>query len=118
MRSPLLIRFDSWTPIAVAALVGLAASIAPAQARITKIVILATVDPDSTLAPFGTAGPLKRIRGTAFGELDVADPRNDIIQDLRLAPQKAAGKVEYQASVQLPHPSDGTQMYRLMLHDR
>ena len=117
MRSPLLIRFDSWTPIAVAALVGLAASIAPAQARITKIVILATVDPDSTLAPFGTAGPLKRIRGTAFGELDVADPRNDIIQDIRLAPKNAAGKVEYQASFQLTMPSDVTKMSGLMWHD-
>src|SRR3989442_9709794 len=50
----------------------------PADARVTKIVINTTADPDATLAPFGDAGPLKRITGRAFGELDPRDERNAI----------------------------------------
>ena len=96
MRIPPLVRFGRWTLVGTAVLATFAAWISPAEARVTKIVIASTVDPDSTLAPFGTAGPLKRLRGTASGELDPADARNAIIQDIGLAPKNAAGKVEYQ----------------------
>ena len=90
---------------------------APAQARVTKIVILSTVDPDASLAPFGDAGPLKRIKGIAHGELDPADPANAIIQDIALAPRNANGDVEYQATFQLVAPSDPAKMSGLMWHD-
>jgi hypothetical protein len=90
---------------------------APADARVTKIVINAIVDPDATLAPFGDAGPLKRMTGRAFGELDPRDERNSIIQDIQLAPRNANGKVEYQATFQLILPSDPAKMSGLMWHD-
>src|SRR5256885_1004474 len=89
----------------------------PADARVTKIVINTTVDPDNTLAPFGDAGPLKRLTGIAFGELDPRDERNEIIQDIRLAPKNAKSKVEYSATFQLILPSDPAKMSGLMWHD-
>lgn len=95
----------------------LAAWTPPAEARVTKIVIDSSVDPDATLAPFGAAGPLKRLKGVAFGELDPADPRNAIIQDLGLAPRNAAGNVEYRATFQIVMPSDPAKMSGLMWHD-
>ncbi|HET7403574.1 MAG TPA: hypothetical protein VFJ62_17385, partial [Usitatibacter sp.] len=92
--------------LAAATLAALGLCATSAEARITRIVINSTVDPDNTLAPFGAAGPLKRLKGIAFGELDPADRHNAIIQDLALAPRNAAGHVEYQATFQLVMPSD------------
>jgi hypothetical protein len=89
----------------------------PADARVTKIVINTPVDPDATLAPFGDAGPLKRLTGIAFGELDPRDERNEIIQDIRLAPKNARGKVEYSATFQLILPSKAENISGLMWHD-
>src|SRR5882672_2531133 len=101
------------TALTIAALLACAQ---PAEARVTRIVINATADPDPVLtdaAPF----PIKRITGRAFGELDPKDPHNAIIQDLRLAPKNARGKVEYQATFQLILPSDPEKMSGLMWHD-
>ncbi|MGE5096365.1 MAG: alpha/beta hydrolase domain-containing protein [Betaproteobacteria bacterium] len=95
----------------------LAAWTPPADARVTRIVINSTVDPDATLGPVGAAGPLKRIKGIAFGELDPADPLDAIIQDIDLAPKNATGKVEYQATFQIVAPSDPAKMSGLMWHD-
>ncbi|HET7401415.1 MAG TPA: alpha/beta hydrolase domain-containing protein [Usitatibacter sp.] len=103
--------------LAAATLAALGLCATSAEARITRIVISSTVDPDNTLAPFGAAGPLKRLKGTAFGELDPADRHNAIIQDLTLAPRNAAGHVEYQATFQLVMPSDPAKMSGLMWHD-
>jgi hypothetical protein len=101
----------------IAALAALLVWTPPIEARVTKIVINNTVDPDATLAPYGAAGPLKRITGRAFGELDPNDTHNKIIQDIQLAPKNAAGKVEYQATFQLVLPSDPAKMSGLMWHD-
>jgi hypothetical protein len=88
-----------------------------AQARVSKIVIESTLDPDVTLAATGPAGAIKRVSGRAYGELDPTSPQNAIIQDLQLAPRNAAGKVEYVATWQLVMPSDPTKMSGLMWHD-
>ena len=102
---------------AVAMLLALAAWTLPTEARVTRITILSTTDPDNTLAPFGDAGPLKRIKGIAFGELDPQEDVNRIIFDLKRAPKNARGNVEYQATFQIVMPSDPTKMSGLMWHD-
>jgi hypothetical protein len=89
----------------------------PTHARVTKIIIDSTVVADATLAPFGDAGPLNRLKGRAFGELDPNDPLNAIIQDIGLAPKNANGKVEYIATFQLIMPSDPSKISGLMWHD-
>jgi hypothetical protein len=99
--------------LVAAALLACAAS---AQARVTRIAIAATADPDPVLSD-GAPFAIKRITGRAFGELDPKDPRNAIIQDLRLAPRNRRGKVEYQATFQLILPSDPEKMSGLMWHD-
>ncbi len=87
------------------------------EARISKIVIESTLDPDPTLAASGEAGAIKRISGRAYGELDPANPLNAIIQDIALAPKNAVGKVEYMATFQIVMPSDPSKLSGLMWHD-
>jgi hypothetical protein len=88
----------------------------PTQARVTKIIIDSTLDPDATIAPCGTGGACKRIKGRAFGELDPSDPLNAIIQDIDLG-KDPDGKVRYVATFQLVMPSDPSKMSGLMWHD-
>ena len=80
-------------------------SLATADARVSKIVIESTLDPDTTLAATGEAGAIQRISGRAYGELDPANPLNAIIQDIQLAPKNAAGKVEYVTTFQIGRAS-------------
>src|SRR5580765_461588 len=88
----------------------------PADARVTRIVLNPSAESDPVLSD-GAPFPIKRITGRAFGELDPKDPHNLIIQDLRLAPKNAKGKVEYQATFQLILPSDPEKMSGLLWHD-
>ena len=107
-------------PIARGLLAGFVATILLANiahARVTKIVVESTVDPDATLAATGPTGAIKRISGRAYGELDPAKPLNAIIQDIQLAPKNANGKVEYVATFQLVMPSDPAKLSGLMWHD-
>jgi hypothetical protein len=80
--------------------------VAPAQARVTRIVIDHVTSPAFDGASYGNAGQYETIEGRAFGELDPADPRNAIIQDIELAPRNAAGRVEYMATFFLVKPID------------
>ena len=108
------------TPLSRKALAAFAAALALAtiaDARVTKIVVESTLDPDATLAATGPAGAIKRISGRAYGELDPANSLNAIIQDIQLAPKNAKGKVEYVATFQLVMPSDPAKMSGLMWHD-
>ncbi len=95
----------------------LAAGAAPVQARVTKIAIDAKVSPAFDGASFGSAGQYETLAGRAFGELDPNDPRNAIIQDIKLAPRNTRGMVEYTASFQLVKPIDMSRSSRLMWHD-
>ena len=110
----------TFTHISSKLLAGFAATLAlasTADARVTKIVVESTVDPDATLAATGSAGAIKRISGRAYGELDPSNPLNAIIQDIQLAPKNARGKVEYVATFQLVMPSDPAKLSGLMWHD-
>lgn len=57
-------------------------------------------------ASAGRAGPYEVIRGRIHGEVDPADARNTIIQDLQFAPRNARGRVEYVATFALAKPLD------------
>jgi Alpha/beta hydrolase domain len=68
-------------------------------------------------ASFGTAGQYETLAGRAFGELDPNDPKNAVIQDIKLAPRNTKGMVEYTATFQLVKPVDMTKSSLLMWHD-
>jgi hypothetical protein len=108
-------------PIVVCAAV-LVAGAPATHARVTKIVIDKKVSPafpakEGGVQSFGAAGHYETIAGRAFGELDPGDPRNAVIQDLKLAPRNAGGKVEYVASFFIVKPVDMSKATGLMWHD-
>jgi Alpha/beta hydrolase domain len=101
--------------VAAASLLAILAS--GAQARVTKILVEKQVSPAFDGASFGTAGQYETLVGRAFGELDPNDPKNAVIQDIKLAPRNAKGMVEYTATFQLVKPIDMTKSSHLMWHD-
>ena len=101
--------------IAAASLLAILAS--DAQARVTRIVVEKKVSPAFDGASFGTAGQYETLAGRAFGELDPNDPKNAVIQDIKLAPRNAKGMVEYTATFQLVKPVDMSKASHLMWHD-
>ncbi len=77
----------------------------PAAARVVRLEILRT-EPAFDGQAFGATGVYQHIVARAHGEVDPADPRNAIIQDLSLAPRNARGMVEYETDVELLKPAD------------
>src|SRR6476620_6145838 len=65
---------------------------------------------------FGNAGAYEIIRGRVHGEVDPADRRNRIIQDIELAPRNARGKVEYVATFALAKPIDLTKSSGVLVY--
>ncbi|MFO1329646.1 MAG: alpha/beta hydrolase domain-containing protein [Rubrivivax sp.] len=102
-------RHAGLSALALASLLCLSA---PAQARVTRIVI----DDTQPLTATGQTLAYQQISGRAFGELDPRDPVNAIIQDIQLA-KDADGKVRYVASFVLTKPVDMSQASGLMWHD-
>jgi len=76
-----------------------------ASARIVRIEIEHR-DPAFGGASFGDVGVYELLRGHAYGELDPADPHNQVIVDLTLAPRNARGLVEYRTDIQILRPAD------------
>src|SRR3984957_16431027 len=109
---------SAFGPAIGVATAGLAAMVVSgAEARGTEIVIEEKGAPAFAGASFGTAGQYETIAGRAFGELDPNDPKNALIQDIKLAPRNAKGMVEYTATFQLVKPIDMTKASHLMWHD-
>jgi hypothetical protein len=79
---------------------------APAAAQITRL--------DVTTRE--VTGGYERIKGFAHGEVDPADRRNRIIQDLDLAPRNARGRVEYVATFALIKPADPVRFSGVLMY--
>jgi hypothetical protein len=60
-----------------------------AQARITRLEVLRT-EPAFGGEAFGNVGPYQHVFARAYGELNPADPRNAVIQDLYPGPAPTA----------------------------
>ncbi len=86
-------------------LVALAGTAPHASAQVTRIEVLSR-EPMAAGQAVGAAGPYEIVRGRVHGEVDAADRRNAIIQDLPLAPRNARGRVEYVATFALAKPVD------------
>ena len=79
---------------------------APADARITNIVITTKTSPAFDGQSFGSVGQYEQLDGTASGEIDPRDPLNAVIQDIDLAPQNSRGMVEYSMDLSIVKPID------------
>jgi len=86
-------------------LLALAAASPRASAQVTRIEVLSR-EPMAAGQAAGAAGSYEIVRGRIHGEVDVADRRNAIIQDLALAPRNARGLAEYVATFALAKPVD------------
>ena len=90
---------------------------APAEARITRIMIEHRDSPGYQGQSFGEAGRYERLAGHAYGELDPRDPLNAIITDIQLAPRNARGLVEYSATFLLVKPVDLAKTSGVLLYE-
>lgn len=118
MTCSVLIRCITAAALATSALAGCggsdsspATSATPAFYRIN---ITSTKDVAGT---FGSVGAYEQVSGTFTGEVDPADPKNAIIQDLSLAPLNANGKVEYTADFIMSKPKDMTKANGVLRYD-
>jgi hypothetical protein len=87
-----------------AALLLVAAS--AADARVTKIKIVAKESPTFGGYAFKDVGQYEKLVGKGYGELDPNDPKNSVIVDIKLAPRNARGKVEYAFDFYILKPID------------
>jgi hypothetical protein len=76
-----------------------------AEARVTRLVVQ-TSEPFVGGVAWGTTGAYERLRGTAFMEVDPADPLNSIIVDLDKASRNARGLVEFSTPFFILKPVD------------
>src|SRR5215510_15479936 len=90
--------------VIAAALLLVAAS--AADARITKLTIVAKESPTFGGHTFPGVGQYEKLVGKAYGELDPNDPKNAVIVDIKLAPRNARGKVEYAFDFYILKPID------------
>jgi hypothetical protein len=88
----------------------------PGEARITRFEVLRT-EPAFGGQAFGTTGVYEHVFARVHGEVDPADPKNAIVQDLNLAPRNARGLVEYTTDVELLKPADQTRGNRILLFE-
>lgn len=79
----------------------------PVAAQVTRLEVTSRERAGDGQA-FGQAGAIEILRGRVHGEVDPADRRNRLIQDLDLAPRNARGRVEYVATFALARPVDPT----------
>ena len=90
----------------VAATIALLAVATPAVAQVTRL----------EMTSREVTGGYERIKGAAHGEVDPADRRNRIIQDLELAPRNARGRVEYVATFALIKPVDRNRQSGVLMY--
>src|SRR5262245_36843947 len=77
----------------------------PARAELVRVEITRRVDVLNGKA-FGSVGPYEKLHGKAFFAIDPANPRNQVIADIDLAPRNREGKVEFSADLFILKPKD------------
>lgn len=101
----------------VLGLVSLIWAAAPADARITGLIITTATAPAFAGQSFGQVGQYEQLDGTAFGEIDPHDPLDTVIQDIELAPRNSRGMVEYSMDFSILKPIDTSRGNRTILYD-
>jgi hypothetical protein len=89
---------------------------APATPKTPQLRLTITAT-EAFAGTYGTVGEYERLSGTLAGEVDPADPKNAIIQDLALAPVNAHGMVEYSADFVMLKPKDMSKASGVLRYD-
>ncbi len=84
-----------------------------ADARIVRIEI---VSREASAAANAAGIAYETIRGRAHGEVDPADPRDGLVQDLGFAPRNARGRVEYETDFVLTKPVEMSRANGLLFY--
>ena len=87
---------------------------AGSQAPRMQLSISATED---FAGSYGSVGAYEKVTGVLRGELDPADPKNAVIQDLALAPVNARGMVEYSTDFVMLKPKDMSKASGVLRYD-
>ena len=89
------------------AVAGILLIVAPvtARAELVRVEITKRVDVLNGKA-FGSVGPYEKLHGKAFFVVDPANPRNQVIADIDLAPRNRQGRVEFSADLFILKPKD------------
>ncbi|UUX94883.1 alpha/beta hydrolase domain-containing protein [Aquabacterium sp. J223] len=90
---------------------------APAAAPKTPRLTLAVTATQDFPGSYGSVGAYEQLTGTVSGEVDPDDPKNAVIQDLRLAPRNANGLVDYKADFLLIKPKDMSKANGVLRYD-
>lgn len=90
------------------ALAACAIAATPASAALTRFTVEKT-----TPMPGGYV----LLEGRFFGELDPDSVRNALINDIKLAPRNAAGRVEYSATFAIAKPEDVSRSSGMLVYD-
>lgn len=98
---------SSKSSVLVALGVILAFTPAPSLAELTRVEIATRTDVLNG-KPFGNVGAYEKLRGKAYFAIDPANPRNQIIADIDLAPRNRDGKVEFSADLFILKPKDAS----------
>ena len=91
----------------IVAVLGILLVLAPAasHAELVRVEITKRVDVLNGKA-FGNVGPYEKLHGKAYFAVDPADPRNQVIADIGLAPRNREGKVEFSSDLFILKPKD------------
>jgi hypothetical protein len=89
--------------VAVVALMVLAPAVG--HAELTRVEITSRVDVLNGKA-FGSVGPYEKLHGKAYFAVDPANPRNQVIADINLAPRNRDGRVEFSSDFFILKPKD------------
>ena len=89
----------------VSAVVTVLFAAATASADVVRIVVDTRADVAGGKS-YGLAGTYEKLVGTVYFEVDPANPTNQIITDIALAPRNANGKVEFHSNFFLLKPTE------------
>jgi hypothetical protein len=89
--------------VAVVALMVLAPAVG--HAELTRVEITSRVDVLNGKA-FGSVGAYEKLHGRAYFAVDPANPRNQVIADITLAPRNRDGRVEFSSDFFILKPKD------------
>lgn len=86
-------------------------------AATTPRIALAVTATEDFAGTYGSVGGYERLTGTVSGEVDPNDPKNAVIQDLKLAPVNARGMVEFKADFVMLKPKDMSRASGVLRYD-